>query len=1213
MYTIKPTAEFKRDYRRAQQKGLDMGPLNAVITALAAGETLPAEYRDRPLSGDMQGYRECQVQPNRLLVYYIDGEVLVLTLLRTGTRGDVYHREGANAVKLSRSLKSLLRSPVKTAMTLLLLAAAAFLFLYNLGEYAISDREYREARDKYEGVLTVEEESVPDNASIFDLFLLADGTGRTDKYGSKLWGNYVLTYENTHQKSLGAELVEKLIALPHITRVEQRYLTAGVSEDYTRLDTDTHFFPYSARAVLTATVAYHFPDHFIDVPDQMDDALESIDDLILEDVELLAGDPAWLLDAVGKTEREQHAVYMQIIKEENRRGNKRVTHQDYSLQRLNMLTTENYLFIEDAAALQPGRRYVMVLRNDCSERPVAPADDYRGYVPEGWFHRFDVGDDTLIGWWPYFVDITDLPENWLEMEEFADLRELIQVTNNDVHTFDVVYGDDMAAQRRVAEGRMVCEEGRFITPTDAGQPVCVVSTDFLEMSGLKVGDSITLNLGNYLSEQYAPLGAVASTRGRQSTAYTEQAFTIIGAWRDLNEGNHVFRDRFWCWSNNAIFVPSSFLPECRNAEGHEFKPSEVSFVVGNAEEIVPFMEDCLPILDELSISYVFSDGGWSAVGPDLMQARSIALVKLLVFGGAAVFALVLTVWLFIGRKKREYAIYRALGMPKRGASMRLYIPFLALGVVAAIIGSIAARVFSLRQLSQAQAEAMEAVAMHTPAGPGLYILGTLGFLLVLAAFAWGGILLIRRKSVLELLSGDGARRKERVRNAYGLSAPLADGPSSGASRQLPPGDASRGGRTGDEGSTLPSPGGRWQTPSPASRLTDEGAVSLGGSRSTNWGGRYLRRLMGRNLGRSALSLLLAALLAFAFGLVTVLRGIYAEAYQNVEVKGVVSGGLSYERAVKIAESGYVRDPYYEYVAQNAMVEMQNCTAVLTNRLDHMVTEPVEWLEGWDEEQLTGSKDKVLVMYASHAQELGVSLGDKVRVNETEWWNHVTAMGLDPLKSGETDMDRRDARRPFFLVVGIIQSGASNNTVFIPTEARFTVTFLTSELRLDIAEYTLLDYHQAGMFSDYVKEQLDRNQSAVKFTMDTSYADRMYKIHRLIESLYPLAVAAALLLGGVLPGLIVLHSSKEISILRALGVRARDCVILYTLSQVLCALAGLVLGIAAVLVALRPELSAVVVPFAVYVSAHLAACALGSGVFAWLCARKRVLEQLQAKE
>ena len=766
-YTIKPTPQFRQDCRRARQKGLDLQPLYAVISALAAGEELPPENRDRPLTGDMTGYRECRVLPDRLLVYRIDGDVLLLHLIRTGTREEVYHREGGNAVKPSKSLKTLYRSPVKTAVTLLLLAAAAFLFLYNLGEYAISDREYREARDKYEGVLTVEEEPVTDNASIFDLFLLADETGRTDKYGSVLWGNYALTYENTHQKSLGAELVEKLTSMPYITRVERRYLTAGVSEDYIRMDTDTHYFPYSARAILTATVTYHFPDHFVDAPDQMDDALESIEDLILENVELLAGDPAWLLDAAGKTEREQHAVHLQIVKVENRESNKRVTHQDYSLQRLNMLTTENHMYPEDAAVLQPGRRYVMVLRNDCFERPVAPADAYRGYVPEGWFHRFDVGDDTLIGWWPYFVDITDLPENWLEQDRFSDLRELIRVTNDDVHTFDVVYGDDMAAQRRVAEGRIVCEEGRFIGPADAGQPVCVVSTDFLKMSGLKVGDSITLDLGNYLSEQYAPLGAVASTRGRQSTAYTEQTFTIIGAWRDLNEGNHVFRDRFWCWSNNAIFVPSSFLPECRNAEGHTFKPSEVSFVVGNAEEIVPFMEDCLPILDEIGISYMFSDGGWSAVGPDLMQARSIALVKLLVFGGAAVFALVLTVWLFIGRKKREYAIYRALGMPVQAASMQLYIPFLLLGAVSAVIGAVAARAFSMRQLAASSAEVATA---HTPAGPGLYVLGFLGFLLVLAAFAWGGILLIRRKSVLELLQGDNGRRAR-----IGKSGPLAEG------------------------------------------------------------------------------------------------------------------------------------------------------------------------------------------------------------------------------------------------------------------------------------------------------------------------------------------------------------------------------------------------------------------------------------------------------
>ena len=71
-------------------------------------------------------------------------------------------------------LKSLYRSPMKTTVTLLLLAAAAFLFLYNLSEYAVSDREYREARDKYEGVLTVEEQAVPELKTPFD-FLPSHG------------------------------------------------------------------------------------------------------------------------------------------------------------------------------------------------------------------------------------------------------------------------------------------------------------------------------------------------------------------------------------------------------------------------------------------------------------------------------------------------------------------------------------------------------------------------------------------------------------------------------------------------------------------------------------------------------------------------------------------------------------------------------------------------------------------------------------------------------------------------------------------------------------------------------------------------------------------------------------------------------------------------------------------------------------------------------
>lgn len=382
----------------------------------------------------------------------------------------------------------------------------------------------------------------------------------------------------------------------------------------------------------------------------------------------------------------------------------------------------------------------------------------------------------------------------------------------------------------------------------------------------------------------------------------------------------------------------------------------------------------------------------------------------------------------------------------------------------------------------------------------------------------------------------------------------------------------------------------------------------------SWGGRFLCRLLGRNPGRSILSLLLAALLAFAFGVLTVLRGVYGELYRSVEVKADFSGGMSYTRAQKIAASGYVRDPWYEILVSAGQLEITlETNVILTNRLDKRVSEPVEWLAGWDEETAMNTAEKVMVIYSFQATSLGITLGDIVRFNETDWWLQVTALGLDPLKPGETDMDRRDARRPFFQVVGIIQSAFRNDTVYIPMEANRSVLFLVPKANLDLAEFTLNDYHQAAEFTSYAKKEIDRDANPVRFHMDTSYADRIYKIHQLIETLYPLTIAAALLLGGVLPGLTVLHASRQISVLRALGAKVGNCLGLYTAAQVLCALTGLVLGFVLVTVVQSPELSAVARPFSIYLVAHLAACTLGSGIFAWLCARKRVLEQLQAKE
>ena len=72
------------------KRGLKIKLLEDVIAALAMGETLPEKNKDHALTGDWVGHRECHIQPDWLLVYRVEDDVLVLTLSRTGTHSDLF-------------------------------------------------------------------------------------------------------------------------------------------------------------------------------------------------------------------------------------------------------------------------------------------------------------------------------------------------------------------------------------------------------------------------------------------------------------------------------------------------------------------------------------------------------------------------------------------------------------------------------------------------------------------------------------------------------------------------------------------------------------------------------------------------------------------------------------------------------------------------------------------------------------------------------------------------------------------------------------------------------------------------------------------------------------------------------------------------------------------------------------------------------------------
>jgi mRNA interferase YafQ len=88
-YEVKQTSRFRRDYHLAKKRGYDIQLLREIILMLANGQTLPGKNRDHALIGDGEGYRECHITGDWLLVYLKEEDILVLTLTRTGTHSDL--------------------------------------------------------------------------------------------------------------------------------------------------------------------------------------------------------------------------------------------------------------------------------------------------------------------------------------------------------------------------------------------------------------------------------------------------------------------------------------------------------------------------------------------------------------------------------------------------------------------------------------------------------------------------------------------------------------------------------------------------------------------------------------------------------------------------------------------------------------------------------------------------------------------------------------------------------------------------------------------------------------------------------------------------------------------------------------------------------------------------------------------------------------------
>ncbi len=89
-YELILTGRFKKSIKLAKKRGLNISLLENIVERLLHNIPLEARNKDHALSRNYKGYRECHIQPDWLLIYLIEDDILTLTLIDTGTHANLF-------------------------------------------------------------------------------------------------------------------------------------------------------------------------------------------------------------------------------------------------------------------------------------------------------------------------------------------------------------------------------------------------------------------------------------------------------------------------------------------------------------------------------------------------------------------------------------------------------------------------------------------------------------------------------------------------------------------------------------------------------------------------------------------------------------------------------------------------------------------------------------------------------------------------------------------------------------------------------------------------------------------------------------------------------------------------------------------------------------------------------------------------------------------
>lgn len=89
MLALEYSTPFKKDFKKVAKLPIpDVIEVGHIIKELQLGKERPEKYVDHALSANWQGYRDCHVKPDLVLIYKSESDILKLA--RIGSHSELF-------------------------------------------------------------------------------------------------------------------------------------------------------------------------------------------------------------------------------------------------------------------------------------------------------------------------------------------------------------------------------------------------------------------------------------------------------------------------------------------------------------------------------------------------------------------------------------------------------------------------------------------------------------------------------------------------------------------------------------------------------------------------------------------------------------------------------------------------------------------------------------------------------------------------------------------------------------------------------------------------------------------------------------------------------------------------------------------------------------------------------------------------------------------